>query len=299
MISANIFDIKRFGVHDGGGIRTVLFVKGCPLRCRWCQNPEGLDPNIQLWWHENSCVHCEGCVQACKRQALQANKEGILIDHEKCNLCLDCVRECPTGALRPNALEMTVEQAVREIEKDMPFYGELGGVTLSGGECTMAPEFSLAVLAACKKRGIHTCIETSMHTNSLIMQGFVQATDRMIVDLKLFDAKRHKEATGVDNSLILKNFNYVAKHKKEVLVRIPLIPGYTADEKNITEIALFIKSINDSIPIELLNYNPMCVAKYKSMHQTMRGLETAKAFSKEELERFAELIRKRGIAVKY
>lgn len=298
-MQANVFDCKRFGINDGGGIRTVLFIKGCPLRCKWCHNPEGLAHEIRLWRLLGSCVFCKACIKACPQGALCADENSILIDHDKCNLCGACVRECPTGAMKPDAINMSVDEAMSQILRDEVFYGEKGGVTLSGGECTASPEFSLAVLEECRKRGIHTAIETCMHTPVGVMRAFAQATDSVIVDLKQIDPQRHKAVTGVDNALILKNFEYLAHNKQELLVRIPLIPSFTADGENIAGIASFIEGINKNVPVELINYNPMCTGKYDTLRMEFIKDAPSSPLPQQLLAEFAQIVRDHGLKVIY
>lgn len=265
MITANIFDVKRFSVNDGDGIRTTLFIKGCPLRCAWCQNPEGIDPQIRVWYAKNVCAGCRACVAACGEGTIGWDEKGADVDKQKCTLCGRCVSACPTGAIRFDAKRMSVEEAVAEIEKDAAFYGRDGGVTLSGGECMASPEFSLAVLKACRERGIGTVIETSLYAPPETADAFYETTDRIIADIKLIDPARHKAGTGVDNALILGNIRRMAERKADLLLRTPLIPGYTDDEENIEGIAKFVSSLNADVPVELLNFNPMCRDKYESL----------------------------------
>ena len=268
MITANIFDIKRFSINDGDGIRTTIFLKGCPLACKWCQNPEGLIPEIQLWYAKNICVACKSCIAACEAGALKWDDRGVAIDHAACTRCGDCVVACPTGAIRFDAQSMSVEETLAEIEKDRPFYGSDGGVTLSGGECMMSPAFSLGVLRGCRERGINTQIETSLFASQEVVTAFAQVTDKIIADIKLIDPIRHKQATGVDNAVILRNIRHLAETGTNLLLRVPLIPGFTDDEENIRGIAGFIDSLERDIPVELLNFNPMCREKYESLRET-------------------------------
>jgi len=299
MIRANIFEIKRFGINDGDGIRTVLFVKGCPLRCQWCHNPEGISPDIHLWNVRAQCVGCGSCIAACPRNALAADSRGIRIDETRCNLCGDCIRACPTGAMKPDAVSMSVDEAVAEILRDEVFFGENGGVTLSGGECTASPEFSLAVLKACRDRGIHTAIETSMYAPEKVMRDFADNTDSIIADIKILDAQKHKDATGVDNALILRNFEWLARSGKDILIRIPLIPGYTADEENIADIAAYIAGVNKQTPVELINFNPMCTGKYESLRREFISNTRLAPYPRGEMEKYARIVKDHGLSVKF
>ncbi len=267
MITAPVFEIKRFSIHDGDGIRTTIFLKGCPLACKWCQNPEGLIPQIRLWYEKNTCVSCKSCIASCEYGALTWDHLGVAIDHTACTRCGACVVACPTGAIRFDAREMSVEEALSEIEKDRPFYGTDGGLTFSGGECMNSPAFSLGVLRGCRERGINTLIETSLFAQPQIVDAFADATDHIIADIKLIDPERHMRATGVRNELILNNIQRLAQKGADLLIRIPLIPGFTDDEENICGIASFVASLNRNIPVELLNFNPMCRGKYESLRK--------------------------------
>lgn len=268
MITANVFDIKRFSINDGDGIRTTIFLKGCPLACKWCQNPEGLIPEIRLWYARNICVSCKSCIVACEENALRWDDRGVAIDHASCTRCSECVVACPTGAIRFDAREMSVAEALEEIKKDRPFYGTDGGVTLSGGECMVSPAFSLGVLRGCRECGINAQIETSLYARPEIVDAFAETTDKIIADIKLIDPARHYLATGVDNALILSNIRRLAQQDTNLLIRVPLIPGFTDDEENMRGIAQFVASLGREIPVELLNFNPMCREKYESLRKT-------------------------------
>jgi pyruvate formate lyase activating enzyme len=193
---------------------------------------------------------------------------------------------------------MSVEEAMKQIERDEVFFGETGGVTLSGGECTASPEFSLAVLQACRDKGINTAIETCMYAPPGVMDEFAEAANSIIADIKLIDPERHREATGADNALILENFERLAQYKKELLVRIPLIPGYTADEENIKSIAEYVAGVNPKIPVELINFNPMCTGKYASLRRDFIENAPAHPFSNSQMKAFAKIVSDCGLQVK-
>ena len=297
MTSANIFDIKRFGINDGEGIRTVFFLKGCPLRCAWCQNPEGLQPDIKLWYAKHRCVGCQSCVRACPEGAVSFDERGVTIDDDKCTLCGLCVKACPTCALRFDAEEMTVEEALREVEKDRVFYeASGGGVTLSGGECTMTPAFSLELLTACKALGINTAIETCLQVPTETLKAFLPVTDKIIADVKLADPALHKAYTGVDNALILKNLTMLAESESDLLLRIPLIPGFTATEENVRAIGELIAKLPRKVPVELINYNPMCREKYEALRKDYPVSDTS-PLDRARMARFKEILEALGLAV--
>lgn len=298
MNSAFVFDIKRFGINDGAGIRTVFFLKGCPLRCAWCQNPEGLDQGIHVWYSRHSCVGCQSCVKACPKGAVTfSSRLGVEIDDGACDRCGLCVAACPTGALRFDAREMSVEEALEEVEKDRVFYeASGGGVTLSGGECTASAAFSLELLAACKARGINTAIETCLYAPSDILRSFLPVTDRIIADIKLADPSLHRAYTGRDNALILQNLAMLAQEDHDLLLRVPLIPGFTATEENLRAIAARIAALPRPVPVELINYNPMCREKYQALRLDYPVAET-RPLEAGQVEAYKALLAGYGLTV--
>ena len=295
MMRANVFDIKRFSINDGDGIRTTIFLKGCPLSCKWCQNPEGLIPEIRLWYAKNICVACKSCIASCKAGALSWYARGVAIDHDTCTRCGACVVACPTGAIRFDAKEMQLEEVLQEIERDRPFYGADGGVTLSGGECIASPAFSLGVLRACRERGINAQIETSLYARVETVDAFAEAADRIIADIKLIDPARHLRETGVDNALILRNIRHLSQKGTNLLLRVPLIPGFTDDEENIRGIAQFVASLGREIPVELLNFNPMCREKYESLRQRYAFDPNQREIAQERVDALKQILTDHGL----
>jgi len=297
MTKASVFDIKRFGINDGEGIRTVFFLKGCPLRCAWCQNPEGLLPDIHVWYARHRCVGCKSCVAACPEGIVAFGDQGVVLDEDECTLCGRCISACPTGALRFDAEEMTVPQALREVEKDRVFYeASGGGVTLSGGECTMSPAFSLELLAACRAKGIDTAIETCLQVATETLKAFLPVTDKIIADVKLADPALHKLYTGADNQLIVKNLRMLAETDCNLLLRVPLIPGFTATEENVLAIGELIASLPRKIPVEVLNYNPMCREKYDALRKVYPVHETH-PLGPNEMARFGQILEGCGLNI--
>lgn len=297
-MDGTIFDIKRFAVHDGPGIRTTVFLKGCPLNCIWCHNPEGIAPNINLWYFENKCIKCHHCIHSCQNHALSIQEKPdkhIGINHLKCSKAGTCVLVCPTGALSFDGKQITSDEVVKALLDDKLFYEQsAGGITLSGGDPLFQPDFSLEILKACKSLGIHTAIETSLYTRVEILEKFLTTVDLFITDLKIFDTTMHEKYTGVPNELIKSNIRFLADHKANMLIRIPLIPGITALDNNIKEIASFIYQLRPDISIELMNYNMLTESKYRIMNKPFDHLQDMKKFSKEELDYFMEIIKKEG-----
>lgn len=264
-----IFKIKRFSVHDGPGIRTSVFLKGCPLNCIWCHSPEGISQDISIWYDKSLCIACGECVKACPLHALELNsgrESFINIDRNVCNTIGDCVKVCPTGAIQFTGYKTNVSHIIDEIEKDILYYNTSGGgVTLTGGEPLFQPDFSAAILKGCVKRNIHTAIETSLLCDIEIVKQISAYVNLFIIDMKIADPAQHLKYTGKSNEIIKENFRYLANSGKDVIVRIPLIPGITDTEENKNAIMNFVHEIKESIPIEYISYNPLAGNNYKRL----------------------------------
>lgn len=287
-----IFDQKRFAVHDGRGIRTTLFLKGCPLHCPWCQNPEGMDGTPALWYSPGDCLRCGTCAAVCRENALTLG-ERIHIDSSKCSLCKRCEEVCPGAALKQIGTEMTAEEAAKELLRDRVFFGESGGVTLSGGEVLAQWRFAAEVLKLCRQEGVNTAIETCLLAPKEAVEAMLPVTDQFLIDIKFLDTKLHKKYLGAGNEQILRNYEFLAAEGADVLVRTPLIPGYTAVEENIRGIARYIRSVDKEESYELLNFNPLCRSKYAAMEKDYPV--DGKAFSGEEMEAFYRILEQEGI----
>jgi len=270
IIRGNIFKIKRFAVHDGPGIRTAVFLKGCPLNCVWCHSPEGIDNKISLWYNKNTCILCGRCVESCPEHALEISGTGhrlISIDRNICKLSGYCVSVCPTGSIEFTGESKSVSEIMEVILKDKLFYEKSGGgITLTGGEPLFQPEFSIAILKNCKKNNIHTTIETSLFCRKEILDMFTEYVDLFIVDMKIANSDQHIKYTGKNNETIRDNFSYLAESGKEILVRIPLIPEITDTEKNLNDITEFVNSFKKEIHIEFLDYNTLAENNYKRLN---------------------------------
>ena len=299
-MSGIVFDIKRFAVHDGPGIRSTVFLKGCPLQCHWCQNPEGIGNEIQLWYFEHKCVRCHGCIEACPVGALSTNDTAglahIVVDHEACTLCGDCVAICPAQALAFDAREMSEDEVIDEILKDRVFYDTSGGgVTLSGGDPLLQEAFSLALLELCRKNNIHTAVETCLFANEEIIKRFLDVTDLFLIDLKLSDPDQHRKHTGRSNDSIKTNFGALAAAGANIIVRLPLIPGITATQENIRDIARYVKRVRADIPLQLINFNPLARDKYRRMRRPYEFENMDNALSEQELDIYTKIITTEGV----
>ncbi len=261
-----IFDIKRYSVHDGPGIRTTVFFKGCPLRCAWCHNPESQSSNKQIIYYEDKCILCQTCVHTCKEQAVSVIKNRIKIDTKKCTLCGDCTDNCPTNALEMIGKEYEVKKLVGEILKDKDFFDGGGGITISGGEPFVQYEFLLELLKELKESGVHIAIDTTGHTKTEKLLNTLPFVDLYMYDIKLMDAKKHKQYTGVGNELILKNLIELDKNGVSLNIRIPIIPTINDDDENISETIEFLKGLKNIASVDLLPYHNMMIDKYKRLN---------------------------------
>lgn len=288
-----VFEVKRFAVHDGPGLRTTLFLKGCPLRCPWCQNPEGLHLEPRLWYKEADCLRCGNCVATCQERAL-ALDERVHIDQAACVLCKRCLDACPTGALLLDGREVSADEAEETLLQDAVFYAEGGGITLSGGEVMAQWPFALELLRRMRAGGVDTAIETCLLVKQDVLSRFLELVDHFIVDIKYFDGAEHRRVLGESNELILANYRYLVEKGADVLVRTPLIPGYTATEANIRAIARFVRLTDANARYELLNFNPLCRSKYAALEEDYPV--SGQPFSAGEMEAFYAILREEGIA---
>jgi pyruvate formate lyase activating enzyme len=261
-----IFKIKRFSIHDGPGIRTSVFLKGCPLNCIWCHSPEGIDRDITIWHNPAACIGCGSCVDSCPEKALAlvaGEKNVIAINRGKCRLSGNCVKVCPTNAIQFTGYTISVKDVVNEIEKDILFYEESGGgVTLTGGEPLYQPDFTKAILMECKNKDINTAIETSLFSDRRIIEKILDYTDLFIIDMKIFNNEDHLKFTGKSNRIIKDNFCYTAASGKKIIVRIPMIGMITDTSDNIKALTEFVREQRSDIDIEHIRYNPLTKNNY-------------------------------------
>jgi pyruvate formate lyase activating enzyme len=256
-MTGRIFDIKRYSIHDGPGIRTTVFLKGCPLRCLWCHNPEGIDQAPELMQWPSRCSRCYACLAACPPGAISKAADGaIAVDKKKCDLCGKCAEACLYDAMQVVGREMAVEDLAAEIERDRIFFEQSGGgTTFSGGDPLAQPAFLEELLGALRSRGIRTAVDICGFTPAPLLEKIAAKADLVLYDLKVMDEAKHRELTGVSNGPILENLKRLAVNGTEVWVRIPLMAGVNDDDKNINGTIAFLKSLKKIKNIGLLPYH--------------------------------------------
>jgi len=259
-----VFEVKRFAVHDGPGVRTSLFFKGCPLRCRWCHNPEGISPQPQLAYFQHKCIHCGECVTVCPVHAHSITDGRHVFVRTKCQACGACESACLGGALRLYGKRISVDEAVKLAIEDRDFYGTQGGVTLSGGEPLMQPEFCYEFLTALKRQGIHTAVDTCGCVAWEAMEKILPVTDLFLFDFKHADSTEHRKLTGQGNERILDNLQHLVECQARVQMCVPLVPGCNDSENNLMAIGKLFKTLRIE-QAKVLPYHAMARSKYAAL----------------------------------
>lgn len=294
-----VFNIQRFSINDGPGIRTTVFLKGCNLQCQWCHNPESIKTDQEIQYFGQKCVRCGKCVEVCPTTAIYMNPNGEKIfDRSKCNQCGLCIEHCLYGALSFVAQYMEADEVVSIIKKDEAYYQNSGGgLTISGGEPLLQKDFVKEVFSKTRRAGIHNALDTAANVSWACLEEVLPLTDLVLLDLKVMDPEEHKKVTGSTNKQILENAVKLSQVDVDMIVRIPVIPGINNTDENMSKAADFLRDFQRLLFVELLPYHDLGVDKYLSL-----GEEKAQGVfeipKKEEMERLAYCFRKRNIAVK-
>ncbi len=294
-----IFDIQRFSIHDGPGIRTIVFLKGCPLRCLWCSNPESQATQLELLYNSSICIGCKKCLNICPQKAITfLNHDNVLVDRSKCDVCGICVSECPTGALRLAGEVRSVSSIIEEVKRDRVFFESSGGgVTFSGGEPFAQPSFLYELLKLCKLEGFHTTIETSGKARWTVMEHSLPYIDLILFDLKHPNSQIHADITGISNTEILSNLNKLLQTKASVLVRIPIIPGINTNLETRKDFLNLFREFGIKT-IEILPYHIYGVQKYEMLGRPYPGNEIELDESKETAIEFYQYMIQNGVTAK-
>jgi pyruvate formate lyase activating enzyme len=292
-----IFSIQRYSIQDGPGIRTTVFMKGCPLQCRWCSNPESQNPYPEIMVRRQKCQACGRCVESCESGAINLVDDAAHINRSVCVRCMSCVDACPTGTLEIVGKSMSLEEVVEESSRDELFYQNSGGgVTLSGGEPLYQPEFTYHLLKSCKERALSTALDTCGYAPWENLESILRFTDLILFDLKHLDPEMHLEGTGVRNELIRDNLKrIVLGGKTRVWIRIPVITGYNDSEQYMMDLAVSVRDM----PVEkisLLGYHEWGKSKYASLGREY-PLDGTAALDEERLDRLRSIMESEGLSV--
>ena len=291
-----IFDIKRYSINDGPGIRLTIFFKGCPLSCRWCHNPESLSPKVQKLFSVGKCISCGECCRVCPVRACTLTEQGVVTEEGLCTLCGRCAEACPTLAMAMSGRLQSVDELLEVIERERPFFDQSGGgVTFSGGEPLLYPDFLVEVLEACGRRGIHCAVDTSGFVEREVLLRVAKHTDLFLYDLKIIDAKKHRQYAGVDNRLILENLKTLAEIGAAIQIRIPLIGGVNDDDGNVIASAAFIAGLpGGKKPVNLLPFHDVARGKAVKLGQEL-NLNGLGVPTRLDLERVIGLFADQGL----
>ncbi len=290
-----ITNIQRYSLDDGPGIRTVVFIKGCPLHCPWCHNPENISTQMGLYFHVDKCERCGKCAMVCPENAITlpgSNGSPPQRDRDKCSQCMKCVIECPTGALEQVGEALTMEQIIREAVSDMPFYRKSGGgVTISGGEPLLFPEFTLELARQLKKKYVHVAVETSGFGSWEHLNKLAEYVDLFLYDLKHMNILKHQTVVGVPNHIIHDNLRKLVNLSKKVIIRVPVIPGFNNEVHNFKIMVEFLETLDRQVEaVDLLPFHNFGERKHKQLDKKYNYKGIAN-MEKEEVEEFIEILK--------
>jgi len=291
-----IFDVKRYAINDGPGIRITIFLKGCPLSCKWCHNPESQNRLQQKMYASNKCIGSLECIKACPNEALTLIPQGIVTNGNLCEMCGKCAEVCPTKAMEMTGDLMTVDQVMTQIKKETMLMDKSeGGVTFSGGEPLLHHKFLIQLLDACGEEEIHRCVDTTGYAQTDILLEVAKRTDHFLYDLKMMDSSKHKKWTGIGNEKILENLKTLAATGARINIRIPLIKGINDDDKNIHDSAQFIRDLEGTKPlVNILPFHNIAEKKYEKLGEDYDKGEMAEPELKRQ-EEVVEIFKSYGI----
>jgi len=293
-----VFAVKRYAIHDGPNIRTTVFLKGCPLSCVWCHNPEGLSPAIEVVTMPERCVGCGECVRSCPERALIVTGQGVSRDTEACTNCGQCVDICPALAHERTGSGETVESVMETVRKDMPFYDQTGGgVTFSGGEPLMQPVFLKKLLTACGRLGLHRAVDTSGFAGQDVLMDVAEETDLFLFDLKHMDDAVHRKYTGVSNEDILANIAALAAAGVDMVVRLPLMPGINDTDANLQATGAFVAGLAGVRRMDVLPYHAAARSKYAKLGLEYPGFGIPKA-ENGRVNHAVQILKRHGLSVR-
>lgn len=296
MSTGLIFDIKKYAINDGPGIRLTVFFKGCNLSCQWCHNPESMSPKVQKMYNAAKCIGASQCIEHCPNEALELTPDGVVTNFDLCNLCGKCAEVCPTKAFEMLGAEIPVTDLMKTIDNEAVFFDQSGGgVTFSGGEPLMHSDYLLEALKECGKRYYHRVVDTTAFANREVLQEVARHTELFLIDLKVMDAQKHKEYIGVSNKKILENIEMLSKTECELIFRMPLIKEVNTSKENIDKTANFMNSLEGNrTKINLLPYHNIAENKHKKLGKGGDFIEFETPSDK-EIENIVSLFKTYGI----